>query len=551
MPHTEANEATPGAGEYAPWIGRVIDDRYRIIELLGEGGMGAVFVAEHLKLRKQVALKTIRAEFAANSQAEARFAREALATAQIDHPHVASAVDFGHLPEGGAYLVIQLVRGESLASRLERGPLGVADLCQLGAQVADALAAAHAAGIVHRDLKPDNILLERRAEGTIHAKVLDFGIARVADDGAVADTGQPLTRAGAVIGTPGYMAPEQAVGGAVDHRVDLYALGVILWESCTGQPLWSADTLTEMFMAQIGRPAPSLLAATPGLPPALAQLIDQLLARKPDERPASAGPVRDVLRRLAVEADASLAAASHSAASHSASHSTSHSGPLAPTLAASGAHPVAPTASPSPSAAFAATISASTAPQPALPALARRSLPARPLMLFGAALALGLVLLYAARGEDSTPPPGTPTAETSAEPAAAVKGGLPARKSLLAEVPPAYVDPAQTLLLSTERRERQRAGEAIAGAPEADKASIPEYLRNIAWLEKVPGCDTKRSILLQIEAADDLRALWALRILADSPRDGCRSFWMREDCLGCLREDLARIVTRFEARAGD
>src|SRR5690606_35694773 len=137
----------------AAWIGRVIDDRYKIVEVLGEGGMGAVFVAEQLRLRKQVAFKTIRAEFAAHSQAEARFTREALATGRLDHPHVASAIDYGPLPEGGAYLVTQLVRGETLTKRLEAGPLAWPQVCLLGSQIADALAAAHALGIIHRDLK--------------------------------------------------------------------------------------------------------------------------------------------------------------------------------------------------------------------------------------------------------------------------------------------------------------------------------------------------------------------------------------------------------------
>ena len=129
---------TPEASDAAPWIGRVIDGRYRIVELLGKGGMGAVYVAEHLTLRKQVAVKIIRTELTANSQAEARFAREALATAQIEHPHVVSAIDFGHLPDGGAYLVIQLVRGESLGKLLERGSLPWPQAAQLGAQIAHA-----------------------------------------------------------------------------------------------------------------------------------------------------------------------------------------------------------------------------------------------------------------------------------------------------------------------------------------------------------------------------------------------------------------------------
>src|SRR5690606_36502571 len=177
---------------------------------------------------KLVALKTIRTEFAGDGQAEARFSREALATAQIDHPHVVSAMDYGHLPDGGAYLVIQLVRGETLASRLERGAMHWRQAADLAAQIADALATCHAVGIIHRDLKPDNILLEQRDDGSLHARVVDFGIARLsgdAGDGVIVDATAPITRMGAIIGTPGYMAPEQAVGQSIDHRVDIYALG--------------------------------------------------------------------------------------------------------------------------------------------------------------------------------------------------------------------------------------------------------------------------------------------------------------------------------------
>ncbi len=265
------------AGQADAWIGRELDGRYRVVELLGEGGMGAVYIAEHRTLRKQVAVKTIRAEFAAHHQAEARFAREALATGKLDHPHVVSAIDYGHLPDGGAYLVTALVRGESLAKRMARGPLKIRDVCLLGAQVADALVAAHGAGIIHRDLKPDNILLETRDDGSLHAKVVDFGVARMNEVDAGGEAALPITRMGAVIGTPGYMAPEQATGGTIDARVDLYALGVILWECCTGQPLWDTESVSQLTIAQLTRQPPNLYPDV--APRELAGLIAQLLAR--------------------------------------------------------------------------------------------------------------------------------------------------------------------------------------------------------------------------------------------------------------------------------
>ena len=147
-------------------IGRIIDGRYRVVELLAEGGMGTVFIAEHLKLRKMVALKTIHASFLGNEEVAARFAREAMASAQLEHPHVASAMDYGALPDGGAYLVLELVHGPSLRAQIEKeGPAPWSHVCEIGAQIADALCAAHAMGIVHRDLKPENILLEARHGG--------------------------------------------------------------------------------------------------------------------------------------------------------------------------------------------------------------------------------------------------------------------------------------------------------------------------------------------------------------------------------------------------
>src|SRR5262245_32954704 len=262
-----------------PWLGRELDSRYRITERLGEGGMGAVFVAEHLKLRKQVALKVIRAELAGNGEVAARFAREAMATAQFEHPHVASAIDYGTLEEGGAYLVMQLVRGQSLRDVLDKqGKLPWPLACELLAQVADALSAARGAGIVHRDLKPENILVETREDGSRLAKILDFGIAHVAPHQGPSElTG--LTRIGTVMGTPGDMAPEEAVGYRVGHRTDLYALGVVRGECIAGRILWDAPDITTIIARQMRDDVPRL-RQMPQLrvPRALDDLIQRLCA---------------------------------------------------------------------------------------------------------------------------------------------------------------------------------------------------------------------------------------------------------------------------------
>ena len=303
-PAVEAPAAPEGESaepDFSEWFGRTIDGRYKIVELLGEGGMGAVFVAEHLSLRKQVALKIIRPEFAGVPEIAARFTREAMATGKLDHPHVASALDYGMLPDGAAYLVIQLVRGKALRNLLDERSLPWPTACDIAGQIADALAGAHAEGIVHRDLKPDNVLLELRDDGRYLAKVVDFGIARVATDpSAAAAPGDGLTRMGMVMGTPGYMSPEQALGEAVDHRTDLYALGVVLWESIAGRPLFVAESLTELIAKQLAD-APTPLASVTGLPipEPIDELILQLLSRTPASRPESAAEVRDMLRKFA------------------------------------------------------------------------------------------------------------------------------------------------------------------------------------------------------------------------------------------------------------
>jgi serine/threonine protein kinase len=282
--------------------GSTVDGRYRILEKLGEGGMGAVFIAEHLALHKQVALKTIHSNLGGHAEIAARFAREAMVSARIEHPGVVSAMDFGTLESGGAYLVMQLVRGEGLRRRLEREPsLPWTEACSLMEQIADAVAAAHGAGIVHRDLKPENVVLEPSETSGVNVKVLDFGIAHLRSEAPELRTlapNAPLTQLGVVMGTPGYMAPEQAVGQPVDERADVYALGVMLWEFLAGRQPFSGSSLTEIIAKQFAPSPPPLPDQAQHVPHELSALIHQMLAARPEERPRSALEVRERLRTL-------------------------------------------------------------------------------------------------------------------------------------------------------------------------------------------------------------------------------------------------------------
>lgn len=271
--------------------------------------MGSVFVADHLTLHKQVALKVVRVEFAGNRELLARFAREALAGSKIEHPSVVPALDYGPLEEGGAYLVMPLVPGASLTDvLLARGRLPWRDVAHWGAQIADALAAAWAQGFVHRDLKPDNILLESRPEAAPVARLIDFGVAKLCDQlggaagaGAAAGGGAPaLTKEGTIIGTPGYMAPEQALGRAASHSADLFSLGVVMWEALVGEPRWTGSSIRAILTAQLTEKRPSARVASgdASIPSAFDALIERLVAQRPEERPSDARQVRDELRAL-------------------------------------------------------------------------------------------------------------------------------------------------------------------------------------------------------------------------------------------------------------
>jgi serine/threonine protein kinase len=272
-------------------IGTTVGGSYRIEAFLGAGGMGAVFKATHVHMQKTVALKLLHAEMAAIPEALARFEREAVAAARITHENIAKALDFGKLPDGSFYLVMEFVPGQLLRDALATGAAMTPErVVRIGAQIASALGAAHGAGIVHRDLKPENVILASRPTDEDHVKVLDLGIARVSP--AEGDTA--LTRAGAVLGTPQYMSPEQAMGGAVDHRADLYSLGVVLYEMATGVPPFSDDDGAIATIARHLTQAPPPLPT--GIPEPLTTLILELLQKRAADRPQSAEAVVERLQ---------------------------------------------------------------------------------------------------------------------------------------------------------------------------------------------------------------------------------------------------------------
>jgi eukaryotic-like serine/threonine-protein kinase len=281
-------------------VGRVISKRYRILELIAAGGMGAVFRGEHVHMRHRVAIKVLLPRTEGLPDLVARFEREAIAGAHIRHPNVAAATDFGRDEDGNYFLVLEYARGETLADAMDKGPLVVERAVHIARELAAALVAVHEKGIVHRDIKPLNVVLSEE-DGSV--KLIDFGFAKVDVDRLSVDlapkpAAPALTAVGIVLGTVPYMAPEIAKGmDALDARADLYALGIMLYEMLAGKHPFSAKTQAELFAAHLSELPPPIAVRTPGVivPPAIEAVVMALLAKKPEERFQSASAVINAL----------------------------------------------------------------------------------------------------------------------------------------------------------------------------------------------------------------------------------------------------------------
>ncbi len=266
---------------------------YRIERKLGQGGMGAVYEAVHETIERRVAIKVLNPQLAQNSDVSVRFINEARAVNLVNHPGLVQISDFGQMPDGTAYIVMELLEGETLSKRLARlgGKLPLPDMLKMVRQIASALQAAHMKGIVHRDLKPDNVMLVTESDpetGTRErVKLLDFGIAKL--NSASQGTNKSNTQTDAVLGSPEYMSPEQCKGGVnIDQKADLYSLGVIMYRMLSGRLPFNAEGVGALMAMHIYEKPPDLRPLAPDVPPEMVALVDKMLSKVPTERPTAA-----------------------------------------------------------------------------------------------------------------------------------------------------------------------------------------------------------------------------------------------------------------------
>lgn len=278
--------------------GLVLGDRYRLRELIGRGGHGRVYSAEHITLGFPVAVKVMQLEEDVDESQLKRFERESVLAARLRHRNIAAVHDYGVLDDGSPYLVMEHVEGPDLASVLAHGDLDAAAAVEIGVQLLAALTALHEQGIVHRDIKPHNIMLRRAVDGAVEVKLIDFGIARtIHSEAALAS----LTARDSVLGTPHYMAPEQVRGATVNVRTDLYSAGVVLYEALTGCTPFDAPTPAAVLARIITTTPESILVHRPELPTSLAAIVDRAIRSSPAERFGEPSEMARALRGCASE----------------------------------------------------------------------------------------------------------------------------------------------------------------------------------------------------------------------------------------------------------
>ena len=287
-------------------IGQVLDGKYRLDALLGEGGMGTVYRGTHLLIDRPVAVKVLRPRFVEDGAAQQRFRREARAAGRLRHPNAVAVTDFGDTPEGYVYIVMELLEGQTLRELIAaEGPLTPARAAAMMAQAAAAVAAAHEAGVIHRDLKPGNIFVVQGEDSRAAVKVLDFGIAKLAAESAEESGAQNLTQTGVMIGTPRYMSPEQCDGERLTPASDVYSLGVILYEMLTGVPPFNGPTPLAVALQHSSKPPRPPRELVESIPAGLERVVLHALAKSPAERPGDAGEFRRELLEAAGPLDPS------------------------------------------------------------------------------------------------------------------------------------------------------------------------------------------------------------------------------------------------------
>jgi serine/threonine protein kinase len=283
----------------AAWLGKIVDDRYKVMEVVGRGGMGVVYRVEHLRMGKVAAMKVLHRDLVGDPEVVQRFEREASAVSRLHHPHTVQVFDFG-TAQGALYLIMEYVRGLDLASIIGRdGPLPWKRAAPLLAQICGALSEAHDLGIVHRDLKPENVLITRTGNGRDYAKVLDFGLAKLEQNRAPSTA----TDRQQIVGTPYFMSPEQIRGDDVDARSDIYSFGALMFEVLTGQHLFTASTAVGVLTKHltVEHDAPSMRMPKLGIDPQVDAICKKALAKDPAQRFQSAAKLAEAIEEVYAE----------------------------------------------------------------------------------------------------------------------------------------------------------------------------------------------------------------------------------------------------------